>query len=272
MKTGFEDLDNIIQFNDGTFSVLASRPAMGKTTLALNIINNILNENNTPILLFSLELSKESIIDKLISMQLKIDISKIKRTKSKNSNINVVGELLSNDEQKQIYSYMEKMANFKLYIDDTPNISIMEILKKSKNLLLKYHIGMIVIDYLQLVQFNKDKLLSRDEEVVEILHELKKLAKELNIPIIITSQLSKNLEKRENKRPLITDFANSKNGICLYCDNIVFLYRDSYYYEDYINNNNSELIVAKNREGKVGTINLRFLSKYCTFSNKKKEK
>ncbi len=221
MKTGFKDLDNIIKLNGGELIVVASRPAMGKSTFVQNIMSNVVIKQNKATLLFSLEESKEKIINRLIAS-------------------NSVGVNL--------------LKNAPIYIASDIPYTIDEICLKSKDLKIKKDIKLIIIDYLQLIAFDKKELLSRDNEIKEILRRLKILAKELDVPIIITTQLSKQLEKREDKRPCIADFTNSKNGILTYSDKILFLYSDSYYYEGA--SSITEILIAKNNDGPIDIIKL----------------
>ena len=231
MKTGFNDLDNIIEIKNGELIVLASRPLMGKSTFVQNILSNVAIKENKSILFFSLDESKEMLINKLI-----ISNSKVKADK------------------------------FGLYIaSDTP-YTIEDICAESSNFKKEKDIGIIIIDNLQLIQFDKSRLLSRDNEITEILRELKVLSKVLDVPIIVTSQLSRECEKRKDKRPLIEDFTNSKYGVTTYCDKILFLYRDSYYNK--ANKNEiTEIIVAKSNDGQTGTIKLDFAPEYYMFRN-----
>lgn len=290
MKTGFKDLDNVINLNEGELTVIAARPAMGKTTFALNIINNIVFKQNIPTLLFSLESSKdfiidkmidasyvafkkeymdskEKIIDKMLSINSKIDAKKIERTKMNNNKIKIMGDLLTSKEQEQLDIYLKKLYNSKLFISDI-TYTIDNICKTSREFKTKKNIKIIVIDYLQLIEFDKEGLLNREDEILEILRKLEALAKELNIPIVITSQLPQKLELRENKRPIISDFGESKEGILKYNDKILFLYRDSYY-DCSKASNTTEVIVAKNNDGITDTINLTWTPEYCIFENNK---
>lgn len=227
MKTGFNDLDNIVKIKGGDLIVIASRPAMGKSTLAINILRNVAIKEKKPVLLFSLENSKETIINKL-SIRNSMDAS--------------------------------------IFIDASVPQTINNIFKKSCELKGIENIELIIIDYLQLIQFNKNKVLSRDNEIKEILKMLKTLAKKLDIPIIITSQLSRKPEERNDKRPVITDFNNTAPSILDYADKILFLYRDSYYNKDN-KSNMTDIIVAKNENDEIGTIKLEWLLEYCMLDN-----
>ena len=199
MKTGFKDLDSNIRFKNGELVIIASRPAMGKTTFALNILSHIGLEEKVGVLFFSLEDSEENIIKKLTT-------------------INSITE--------------EILKTSQIYISTEVPLSIEDICKKSKKLKIEKNIKAIIIDYLQLINFDKQKLLSRDDEVTEILCKLKRLAKELDVTIIITSQLARLAKERMNQKPMIYDFSSSKYGISRYSDKILFLYRDLNYTEN----------------------------------------
>lgn len=211
MKTGINDLDNILKIKEEDFIIIASRPKMGKSTLVQNIIINVAVIENKPTLYFSLEDSKENIVKKLI-----LKTSMIKK-------------------------------EVPIFIDTTIPQTIYEIIEKSHKIKQNKNIELIIIDCLQLIQFDSKKALSRDNEIREILKELKKIAKKLKIPIIVTSQLSRNPEKRKDKRPVITDFANIISSVLRYADKILFIYRDSYYNKEN-KSNITDIIVVKNEK------------------------
>ena len=212
MKTGFKDLDKIVKIERGDLIIIASRPAMGKTTLAQNILSNIAIKYKKKSAFFSLDESREKII--------------------------------------RLFYGVNVLKDTNIFIDATAPQTLEHILKKSCELKEKENIELIVIDYLQLIQFDKSKALSRDNETREILKELNILAKELNIPIIVISQLSRKVEERSNKRPIIADFSNTSSSILTYSNKILFLYRDSYYNKSN-KSNITDIIVAKNEEGNI---------------------
>ena len=216
MKTSF-NIDSSIKLNNGELVVIASRPAMGKTTFALNILSHIGLEEKIGILFFSLEDSEENIIKRLVT------------------NNSITEELLKDSP---------------IYLSTETALSIEDICKKSRKLKDEKNIEVIIIDYLQLINFDKQKLLSRDDEITEILRRLKVLAKELDIPVIITSQLSRAPKERRSQKPIIEDFSSSKYGITKYSDKILFLYRDLNYTENE-KNNIMKLTIAKNNDGKI---------------------
>lgn len=265
MKTGFNDLDNVIEIKNGDLIVVASRPAMGKSTFVQNILSNVAIKENKSILFFSLEESKEMLINKLIISNSKIKADKFGLYNEYKKNGKLKPDLSDEDWDRITYG-INLLKDAPIYIaSDTP-YTIEDICAKSSNFKKEKDIGIIIIDYLQLIQFDKSRLLSRDNEITEILRELKVLSKVLDVPIIVTSQLSRKCEKREDKRPIIEDFTNSKYGITTYCDKILFLYRDSYYNK--ANKNEiTEIIVAKSNDGQIGTIKIDWIQEYYTFRN-----
>ncbi len=265
MKTGFKDIDSNIKLNNGELIVIASRPSIGKTTLALNILSHIALKEKKGVLFFSLEDSEENITKKLIISNSMIEKEKFdlynqyKEEKIKKPEI-------SEDDWDRITYGIELLKDAPMYLSTEAPLSIDDICKKSKKMKQEKNIEAIIIDYIQLIKFDKKKLLSRDNEMTEILRRLKVLAKELDIPVIVTSQLSRAPKERDSKKPMIADFSTSKCGITRYSDKILFLYRDL----DYTENRKSdivELIVAKNNDGNTNTIKLGCLPEYCKFGN-----
>ena len=261
MKTGFKELDNIIKLNKNELIVIASRPAMGKSTFIQNIISNVSIKENKSVLFYSLDANKESIIKKFIISNSMVEYKKLNLCGSSKEKT----ELLEEDKDRIAYS-TNLLKNAKIYIDDTPNISIMDICLRCKKMKLEKDIDLVVIDYLQLISYDKSKLLSRAEEMSEILRELKVLAKTLDIPVIITSQLSSKCDRRENKRPMMSDFSDSKYGVYTYSDKVLFLYRDSYYNKEN-KSNITEIIIAKNNTDEVCITKLAWIPEYCMFGN-----
>lgn len=265
MNTGFKDLDEVIEMKKGDLMVVASRPAMGKSTFALNILSHIALKEKKSVLLFSLEASKENIINKLIISNSMVEAEKFDMYNQYKKEESEKPELLEDDWDRIAYG-INLLKDAPIYIASEAPYTIEDICIKSSELKKEKDIGIIIIDYLQLIQFNKKKRLSRDNELTEILRKLKVLAKILDIPIIITSQLSGECEKRDNKRPRIDDFSNSKVGITRYSDKILFLYRDSYYNKDN-KSDITELIIAKSNHGDTNTIKIAWLPEYCMFGN-----
>lgn len=252
MQTEFTDLDEIISLEGNKFMVLASRPAMGKSILGQGIVNNIAVKQNLPVLYFNLESSKEEIEKQLISNNCMISYLDMKKGN------------ISEEKEEELQECINKLSN--IYIDDTAAISIDEICEKSRKMKLEKDIKFILIDYIQLVSYKKEAMLSREEELSKISMELKRLAKELNIPILIISQLSRAPEEREDHRPILSDLHESY-ALVQDADVIMFLYRDEYYVQETDDRNIAEVIIAKNRNGKCDTIKLLSLLKYCKFAN-----
>lgn len=259
MKTEFDNLDKIINLEQSNLIFVSGRPAMGKTEFALNIINNVALKQKIPTLLFSLELSKkviindvtdklylsfkkkylyskEQLIDRLVALQSKIDMNKIERTKMRKEGINILGEVLTTEEEKLFNKYLDQVQNSELYIDDTANVTIEYIEQQCKRLKQSNNIRFVVIDYLQLLNYEND--------IEQIATKLKALTKELNLTILVLSQLSRKLEKRKDKRPVITDLGKSK-ALADIADIVMFLYRENYYNIEA--DNTLEIIVAKNK-------------------------
>ncbi len=229
MKFGIKELDRLINI-DNKLITIASRPGMGKSSLVIKIARNVSTNNNIPIAIFSLDMSKEQMANMLLS-----------------------DKKLLNNYWTSISDEIKKIKESTFYIDDTPGISIDKIIEKCQKLKLEKNIGLIIIDYLQLVGYNKNELLSRDKEITNIMARLKKLINEINIPIIITSQLSREPEKRENHRPVLSDFRKS-SSIVENSHVIMFLYSDSYYNLNKKKGNTIEIIIAKNNDGHCETV------------------
>ena len=265
MNTGFKELDEIIDLKKGELVVIASRPAMGKSTFVLNILSHFTLKEKKSVLFFSLENSNDNIINKLIISNSMVEAEKFQLyNKYKKENTEKPG--LSEDDWDRITYGINLLKDAPIYIASDVPYSIEDICIKSTRLKKEKNIEAIIIDYLQLIQFNKKKLLSRDKEITEIVRKLKVLAKILDVSVIITSQLSRECEKRDDKRPIIEDFSNSKNAITTYSDKILFLYRDSYY-----NKKNksdiTEVIVAKSNDRNMDTIKVTWMPEYCMFGN-----
>ena len=229
MKFGIKELDRLINI-DNKLITIASRPCMGKSSLVIKIARNVLTDNNIPIAIFSLDMSKEQMAKRLLS-----------------------DKKLLNNHWTSITDEIKELKDFTFYIDDTPGILIEKIIEKCQKLKSEKNIGLIIIDYLQLVGYNKNELLSRDKEITNIMARLKKLINEINIPIIITSQLSREPEKRENHRPVLSDFRKS-SSIAQISDVVMFLYSDSHYNQNKKKCNAIEIIIAKNNDGHCETV------------------
>ena len=235
---------------------------MGKTALSLNIAINVIKASKLPVLFFSLEMSKEQLIYRLLTTETNITSMKLKS-----------GNLYKEDWLKLI-STIKDLSSFPLFIDDTANLTIQEIQSKVNKITFEQsQIGLIIIDYLQLMQNIKFKSENRAQELSQITRFLKILAKEFQVPIIALSQLSRNVENRTNKRPILSDLRES-GSIEQDADLVLMLYRDNYYHTLQNKNNSKnivELIISKQRNGPIGTIELEFDAKNTKFLNIKKE-
>lgn len=259
LASGFYDLDSFTQgFQKSDLIIVAGRPSMGKTALCLNIATNIVKNSNLPVLFFSLEMSKEQLTYRLLSTEANIDPIRLRN-----------GNLYKEDWLK-LSTLIKKLSNLPLFIDDTPNLLIQDIRSKIKKILFEQNkIGLIVIDYLQLMQNYRLKTENRVQELSQITRSLKSIAREFEVPLIALSQLSRNVENRVTKRPILSDLRES-GSIEQDADLVVMLYRESYY-DSKIHVDEradlTELIIAKQRNGPIGTVQLEFDAKHTKFLN-----
>ena len=259
LASGFYDLDSLTQgFQKSDLIILAGRPSMGKTAFVLNIAENIIKKYKVPILFFSLEMSKEQLIYRLLANETGIGQTRLK-----------IGNLYKEDWhelKKSIQSY----SRLPFFIDDQANLTTQDIRSKIKQILFEQNkIGLIIIDYLQLLLNSKSKSENRVQELSQITRELKNLAKEFQIPVITLSQLSRNVENRINKRPVLSDLRES-GSIEQDADLVLMLYRENYYNSMVEKNENittAELIIAKHRNGPLGTVELSFQTDPTKFFN-----
>jgi replicative DNA helicase len=261
LASGFYDLDSLTQgFQKSDLIIIAGRPSMGKTALGLNITLNIIKNLKLPVLFFSLEMSKEQIMYRLLSIETNIIQSKLRS-----------GKLYQNDWTK-LNKIIKIMSKLPLFIDDTPDLSIQAIRSKIKTVIFEQNqIGLIIIDYLQLMQNLKLKSENRVQELSEITRTLKNIAREFNIPIIALSQLSRNVENRIDKKPMLADLRES-GSIEQDADLVLMLYRNNHHNLKQNENDNleyslTELIIAKQRNGPIGSIKLKFDEKRTKFLN-----
>lgn len=256
VPTGFIELDyKTSGLHDSELIILAARPAMGKSAFALNIATNAAVRAKTPVAIFSLEMSKEQMTNRILCSEAMIDSNKLRTGK------------IEEDDWVKLVESLGPLSEAEIYIDDTPGISITEIRAKCRKLKLEKNIGMVIIDYLQLVQGTGNKRVgSREQEISEISRSLKILAKEINVPVIALSQLSRAAEQRPDHRPMLSDLRES-GSIEQDADIVTFLYRDDYYNPDSENKNIAEVIIAKNRSGSTGTVELLWLGSYTKFAN-----
>ena len=256
VPTGFIELDyKTSGLHDSELIILAARPAMGKSAFALNIAANAAVRAKTPVAIFSLEMSKEQMTNRILCSEAMIDSNKLRTGK------------IEEDDWVKLVESLGPLSEAEIYIDDTPGISITEIRAKCRKLKLEKNIGLVIIDYLQLVQGSGNKRVgSREQEISEISRSLKILAKEINVPVIALSQLSRAAEQRPDHRPMLSDLRES-GSIEQDADIVTFLYRDDYYNPDSENKNIAEVIIAKNRSGSTGTVELLWLGSYTKFAN-----
>ena len=254
IPTGFIDLDyRTAGMQPSDLILVAARPSMGKTAFELNLAEYMAFKKNLTVALFSLEMSKEQLINRMFSLESKVDAQKLR-----------TGQL-NDQEWEQLIESAGQMGKSNLIIDDTPGISISELRSKCRKYKLEHNLAIVMIDYLQLMS-GSGKTESRQQEISDISRALKSLARELNIPVIALSQLSRAVEKRDDRRPMLSDLRES-GAIEQDADVVMFLYRDDYYNKDTKDKGISEVIIAKQRNGPIGTVKLAWLPEYTKFAN-----
>lgn len=269
LPTGFGDLDNLTSGLHGSdFIILAARPSMGKTAFALNIVQNVAiraakKVGGAPktVAFFSLEMSKEQLVQRMLCAEAEIDSQRLR-----------IGELQDKDWEKLINT-ADTLSSANIYIDDTAGITAMDMRSRARRLKAEHGLDLIVVDYLQLMQGSGKKNNSgdRQQEVSEISRSLKALARELDVPVVALSQLSRSVEARQVKRPMLSDLRES-GSLEQDADIVAFLYREDYYNPETENKNITELIIAKHRNGPVDTVNLFFHKQYTKFVGLSKRK
>lgn len=254
-STGFADFDEKTSgLQPSDLIIVAGRPSMGKTTFAMNIAENVAIKEQTPVAVFSMEMPGEQLAMRMMSSLGRIDQHRIRTGK------------LEDDEWPRMTSAINILAETKLFIDDTPAMTPIEVRARCRRLAREHGpLGLVVLDYLQLMQGSGSSD-NRVGEISEISRSLKALAKELNVPVIALSQLNRNLEQRPNKRPVPSDLRES-GSIEQDADLIVFIYRDEVYHPDSPDKGTAEIIIAKQRNGPIGTVRLTFLGQYTRFEN-----
>jgi replicative DNA helicase len=254
VPTGFDKFDDMTTgLHPGELVIVAGRPSMGKTTFAMNIAENAAIGHKAPVAVFSMEMPGEQLAMRMISSLGRIDQHHIR-----------TGQLTDED-WPRITSAVHMLSEAKMFVDDTPALSPSEIRARARRMKRKHGLGLIVIDYLQLMQVGGSSE-NRATEISEISRGLKALAKELNVPVIALSQLNRSLEQRTDKRPIMSDLRES-GAIEQDADVIVFIYRDEVYNEDSPQKGTAEIIIAKQRNGPIGKSVLTFLGKYTKFEN-----
>jgi len=260
VPTGFRDLDNILAgLQPSDLIILASRPSIGKSSLALNIADYVACEAKTPVGIFSLEMSKEQIIDRLLCLRGSVDSWKLR-----------TGNLEDEDFGKLNYA-MGVLSETPIFIDDSPFLNVMEIRTKARRLQMEQELGLIIIDYLQLMSGMSTRSSdNRVQEVSEISRSLKALARELNVPVLALSQLSRAVEHRPDKKPILADLRES-GSIEQDSDVVMFIYRDDYYDSDSERKNIAEILIRKHRHGPTGDVQLYFKPEYMKFATVEKK-
>ncbi len=257
IPTGFIDLDyKTAGMQPSDLVLIAARPSMGKTAFVLNIAQHVAFKDNRCVAIFSLEMSKEQLVNRLFSLESRVDSQHI-RTGN-----------LNDSEWEKLIETAGVIGKSNLIIDDTPGISIAELRSKCRKYKLEHNLSMIIIDYLQLMS-GSGRSESRQQEISEISRSLKGLARELSVPVLALSQLSRAVEQRPDHRPMLSDLRES-GAIEQDADVVMFIYRDDYYNKDTELKNISEIIIAKQRNGPIGTVNLVWLPDYTKFANMQK--
>ena len=255
VPTGFIDLDyRTAGLHGSELILIAARPAMGKTAFALNLASNAAIRGNTGVAIFSLEMSKDQLVNRMLCSEAMVDSNKMRTGK------------LEEDDWAKLAQAIGPLSEANVFIDDTPGITVMEIRTKCRKLKLEKNIGLVIIDYLQLITGNGKKGGSREQEISEISRSLKILAKELNVPVIALSQLSRAVEQRPDHRPMLSDLRES-GAIEQDADIVMFLYRDEVYNKETERKNIAEVIIAKQRGGSTGTVDLLWMGNYTKFVN-----
>ncbi len=254
LSTGFTDLDRVTSgFQNSDLIIIAARPSMGKTTLALNITQQMAVKEKMPTAFFSMEMSREQLAQRLLCAESQIDAQNMRRG------------FLTQEEWQKLTRAVGPLSESPLYIDDSGNLSVMEVRAKARRLKAEKGLQAIFVDYLQLMRgFSRSE--SRQQELSEISRALKALAKELQIPVIALSQLSRAVEKRPDRRPMLSDLMES-GGIEANADVVMFIYRESYYNRDTEQGNIAEISIAKQRNGPTGLVKLYFLDRFTKFAN-----
>jgi replicative DNA helicase len=256
LSTGFTDFDKMTSgLNPSDLVIVAGRPSMGKTTFVMNMAENAAIQSGAPVLVFSMEMPGDSLAMRMISSLGRIDQSRVRSGK------------LKDEDWPRVTSAVNMLSEAKMYIDDTPGLSPAEMRARARRIAKEHgEIGLIVIDYLQLMQVPGFKVENRTAEISEISRSLKALAKELSVPVVALSQLNRSLEQRADKRPVMSDLRES-GAIEQDADLIVFIYRDEVYNDESPDKGVAEIIIGKQRNGPIGKVRLAFLGQYTRFED-----
>ena len=254
VPTGFQRLDELTSgLQPSDLIIIAGRPSMGKTALALNIAQNASVQASIPAAIFSLEMSKEQLALRMLCSEAKVDAHRLR------------GGFLSESDWPKLTRAAGSLSEAPLFIDDTPGLSALEMRAKTRRLKIEHNLGLVIVDYLQLMR-GRARADSREQEISDISRSLKALAKELSIPVIALSQLNRRVEERGDKRPQLSDLRES-GAIEQDADVILFLYREEVYNKSEENRGKAELIIGKQRNGPTDKVDLAFLDKYTRFEN-----
>ncbi len=266
VSTGFRDLDRVLSgLQPSELIILAARPSVGKTSLAINIAEHVAIRGNKPVAIFSLEMAAEQLVQRMLCSQAAVSAQRLRRLQ------------LNTDEWARIHAAADRLFNAPIYIDDTSSLSPMEMRAKCRRLKAKLNnreLGLIVVDYLQLMRSSNRRVENRNQEIGEIARALKQIAREFHVPVLVLSQLSRSVERRENKRPMLSDLRDS-GSIEAEADVVLFIHREEYYGDKdaapidpppgYVRQEEVELIIAKQRNGPTGKIIMAFQPDYSRF-------
>jgi replicative DNA helicase len=255
IPTGFTDLDNqTAGLQNSDLILIAARPSMGKTSLMLNIAEHVALRENKCVALFSLEMPKEQIVNRLFSLESRVDMQKIRTGNLRDS------------EWDELIESAEVIGQSKLIIDDTPGITVQELRSKCRKFKLDFGLSLVIIDYLQQMGGSGKGNISRQQEISDISRALKAIARELQVPVIALSQLSRAVEQRPDHRPMLSDLRES-GAIEQDADVVMFIYREEYYKPDSEQRGTADVIIAKQRNGPIGTVSLAWLPQFTRFAN-----
>ncbi len=257
VPTGFKDVDHVFNgLQKSDLILVAARPAMGKTAFTLNIAQNVTMLYDKTVAFFSLEMGKEQLVARILSSVAGVSSEKLRRANMKN------------EDWEKVIAAADRMSKAKLFIDDTPGLTVQDMRSKLRRLKVEHGLDLVIVDYIQLMQGRNGGKGSenRQQEVSEISRNLKLIAREFNVPLIALSQLSRSVESRPDKRPVLSDLRES-GSLEQDADIVIFLYRDKYYDENSEKGDNAEVLIRKHRNGSVGTVELRFIGELTQFKD-----